>query len=279
MPEIFNYLKEVDTFLRSLDSIPYTFRNPIDEWISERNQWIMYAAPQCETKSQAISAPLPNVWIGAPSDDGSDISMGLSYQTKPLVETFMGLDSIPNRETRDKILTILSKVSEDWKFTILQKTRWDTFASSPEYDLRESIPCSEIDSVRLGGILVHLRRIKEESHERDERVEGRRIDYQGPAFNLMEATVAFPSVEFATHAREIFDILQMCLKMKDQVTISREIAIMKQEIQILKTKIIEVEKAIKWDRYGQKSKKKMIELAESYRQELASYPHELKNIY
>jgi hypothetical protein len=275
MSEIIDYLKKVDQFLRSIDGIPYSFRNPIDEWISERNQWIMYAAPQCVTKSQAISSPLPNVWIGSPSADGNFLSMGLSYQTKPLVETFLMLDSIPNREVRDKFLTILSKVSANWKFTIQQKTRWDTFTSSPEYDTREAIPCSEINANKLVEILNHLRKIKSESHKRDAIFEGRRIDYQGPAFNLMEVEVVFPSPDFGVHAREIFNILQMCLKMKDPATISREIDIMKKEILFLRTKLIVVEKAIKWDRSGPKSKRKMIELAESYRLELASYPKEL----
>ncbi len=276
MTEIIEYLRKVDLLLRSIDGIPYNFRNQIDEWISKRNQWIMYAAPQCETKSQAISAPLPNVWIGAPSVDGNFLSMGLSYQTKPLVETFLMIDSISNQEVRDKFLTILSKVSEKWNFTLEQKTRWDTFTSSPEYDTRETIPCHEITENKLLEILNHLRKIKSESHERDTLVEGRRIDYQGPAFNLMEVEVAYPSPDFGVYAREIFEIFQICLKMKDQVTITREIDIMKKEIQRLRIKLTEVEKAIKWDWYRPKTKRKMIELAESYRLELESYPKELK---
>jgi len=278
MSEIIDYLIKVDQLLRTIDGIPYSFRNSIEEWISERNRWIMYAASECATKSQAISAPLPNVWIGDPSEDGQFLRMGLSYQTKPLVETFLLLDSAPNREVRDKFLMILSKVSSDWKFTIQQKTRWDTFATSPEYETRETIPCNKIDSKKLSGIIKHLFQIKNESHKRDDIVEGRRIDYQGPAFNLMEIKVPFPSTAFGICAREIFDIFQMCLKMKDPITISREIDFMKKEITILKTKLSEIEKLIKWDRYGSKSKKRIIELAESYRLELESYPKDLVNM-
>jgi hypothetical protein len=149
MHEIVDYLKEVDKFLRSLGGIPYSFRDPIEKWISERNQWIMYAAPECKTKEQATSAPLPNIWIGDPSEDGKEVRMGLSFQTKTLVETFMSLNEVPNRETRDKMLTILSKISKDWVFTIQQKTRWDTFATSPHYKEIEAIPCAEIDSAKL----------------------------------------------------------------------------------------------------------------------------------
>lgn len=275
MHEIVDYLKEVDKFLRSLGGIPYSFRDPIEKWISERNQWIMYAAPECKTKEQATSAPLPNIWIGDPSEDGKEVRMGLSFQTKTLVETFMSLNEVPNRETRDKMLTILSKISKDWVFTIQQKTRWDTFATSSHYKEIEAIPCAEIDSAKLTQIIKTLQKIKAESHKRDDIVDGRRIDYQGPAFNFMEASVDFPSTDFATHAREIFDIFQMCLKLKDQATISKEIQIMKEDILLLKTKISEIERRLKLDRSGSMNKKKYMAMAEAYRQELASYPEEL----
>jgi hypothetical protein len=67
----------------------------------------------------------------------------------------------------------------------------------------------------------------------------------------------------------------MCLKLKDQATISKEIQIMKEDILLLKTKISEIERRLKLDRSGSMNKKKYMAMAEAYRQELASYPEEL----
>ena len=95
--------------------------------------------------------------------------------------------------------------------------------------------------------------------------------------DLMQAKTPFPSPEFVESAREIFGIFEQCLALKDKQTIDRQLAIMRQEIQILKVKISIADNRMRSKDLPRSRREHILALADSYKQELASYPEDLLN--
>lgn len=270
MSSIVARLAQLDRRIRQIPGTGYQFPESVDQWISQTNRWILYPAPTIKTKKEAISADVPNVWVSLPNTDEAGI--GIAYQTKPLVARFLELDQHPNKEAREALLSLLGSVSNGWFFTVNRKTRWYTHTSSPEYKEQKRVECNKLDWTSLLELVVLMRHIRDTSHKRGERVDGRRVDTQGPAFDLMFRETSLSKPDFDRHIVEVFGVFDKCQRIKPPNVVKLEMQEVDAKRRMLLARIQETEKKLAEKNLAKERRQRFAKILEVDREKLAALP-------
>jgi hypothetical protein len=218
MPEllidIYNYVKELVKDI-------YPVKEDHQEWISNKTRWMMFPKPELESLEKAKSEPYPNVYIGI-SEDKKEIFAGISYDCMRAVETFEQLASSYNDNARKEILSLFFGIEKGWYYTIYEKTKLDYWANKPDYKEEKSWECNTVDDVILTKSLEVIKEVREKSLSRGMKLNGRVVNYQGPAINVMTTTIDLISPDFDKKIRDIFKVFVKCLQIMPVYEIEKE---------------------------------------------------------
>lgn len=223
--------------IKNEDLIPTRTDYEIFEIVSQEN-WLMFCQKD-ETREMAIAKDEPNVFFDVLSREGNIDGtgrLGLTFNNIRSYERFKTIMKGLNKEVKNQITERLLKLNNDWKINIQRKIKEFNYAQTPAYKLEKDWNSNEINEEIIDEIVKLGNNIREQGKEEAEKRKPKYY-FEGPSVNLMESEFPLNEEVFKDRIEEIFEVLSLCLNVKTDIEVNKELRRMIKriaELEILK---------------------------------------------
>lgn len=223
--------------IKNEEFIPARTDTEIFEIVSREN-WLMFCQKD-ESRDIAIAKDEPNVFFDILSREGNFEGtgrLGLTFNNLRSYERFKTIMRGLNKDVKNKITEKLLKLNNDWKITIARKIKEHNYAQTPTYKLEKEWNSNKINGDIVDEIIKLGTAIREQGQNEAERRKPKYY-FEGPSINLMESEFPLKEEVFKDRIEEIFEVLALCLKVKTDIEVNKELRRMVKriaELEVLK---------------------------------------------
>lgn len=229
------------------ETIPDRNQKEILDFISPK-EFLIFAPAWINSMEEAKNSPIPNVFFDLDSIYLKERNgrLGLTFNNIKAVENFRNILSNCCRGERDELTTALLSLESFWQIKVERKIRKHP-EGKPIYKSELEEQTNKIDGVIIKKIFEVSDRIREEGKQNREKEKlnlGKsRVAYmEVPSINLMESVFELTKENFESRIKEIFNILAICLRVKD----IKKIKEITQEKKILLEELVKERQKITW---------------------------------
>jgi hypothetical protein len=223
--------------IKNEELIPSRTNEELFDMVSREN-WLMFCLKD-ETKDIAIVKDEPNVFFDVLSREGNaegTARLGLTFNNVRSYERFKTIMRGLNKEIKDEITEKLLKLNNDWKINIKRKTKDKYHGQVPNYKVEKEWDSNKINETIIDEIIKLGNDIREQGRNEADRRKPKYY-FEGPSVNLMESEFSLKEDVFKDRIEEIFEVLALCLKVKTDIEVNKELRRMVKriaELEILK---------------------------------------------
>jgi hypothetical protein len=220
-------------------------------FVSEED-WLMFANKEVLNKDDGTNSPMPNVYLdfGRGRQPEGTCNIGLTFNNVKAVDRLKNILTDVHKEEKNEIVKKLFNLNKDWILTISRKIKDKNHAQTPVYKRVYEKISNQIDNKIIDDIIHISNHIREEGRERRilAKIEGKYY-METPEINLMQSTFKINEDEYRQRIKEVFEVLEICLKIKPDSEIKR---IEKEEELKMREKLREIENKIRVFDYDKK---------------------------
>lgn len=183
-------------------------------WISREN-WLMLPLPTETDMKHAKNRQDPNIYITLfETNSGNEkMGIGLTCNTIKSVEKMQNILDSYHDSDRERLLSALKKLDNNFKASVSSKIKEIHFAQSPEYDCKFELHSNQIDEKSITKIFQIANDIRERGLRLKD-LRGTSHPIEAPSFEIAYCEFTLDEEKFRKKMRELMPVLEACLRVK-----------------------------------------------------------------